>query len=109
MLYEARLIELYYRRTRQHGDIVHDGLAAIAEFPTPMRLHEGAGQTAGEGAAVTLRRSATVLDVARLLHKDLAQSLSYARVGQRRIRWPTGRARAPSGGSGRGGAAHAVT
>ena len=38
------------------------------------------GKPPVEGPPFALRRGQTVADVARLVHKDLAQSLKYARV-----------------------------
>jgi ribosome-interacting GTPase 1 len=38
------------------------------------------GERASDGKPYTVRRGATVLDVARLVHRDIAESLKYARL-----------------------------
>lgn len=56
------------------GPLLFRGLAIVRVYT------KAPGHSPDRDRPITLRRGATVLDVARLVHKDIAQSLRFARI-----------------------------
>ena len=56
------------------GVLLFEGLEIVRVYT------KAPGQPADQGRPFTVRRGDTVLDVARMVHKDIAQSLKFARI-----------------------------